>query len=264
MKHDASGNSIRVLGAFGTKSKGYGTSSFYLNEENMIDAGNLLESLEEKSANIHKIWITHSHLDHICDIAYIVDNYFPLIKKSIVICALAQTIQAIKTHFLNDVIWPDFSKIKLQDNSAYCIEYMEVELEKEYMLSSNESIKAFQTDHTIPSCGYIYKKKNTSILITSDTYSLKNAIKIINQDKEIRSIVVECSFSSNMETLAKESKHLTPKLLSEMLIDLKRDDVSLYINHMKPSCVNVIAKELEQYCKKWKPIILKDEQIIKF
>ena len=100
---------IRVLGAYGSKFKNCGTSSFYLNERNVIDAGNLVVQLEEKSANIQNIWITHSHLDHISDIAYIVDNYYSYIKKTINIYALAETIQAIKEHFLNNIIWPDFS-----------------------------------------------------------------------------------------------------------------------------------------------------------
>ncbi len=141
---------------------------------------------------------------------------------------------------------------------------MEIDFDKEYMLSHNESIKAFKTDHTVPSCGYIYKKENTSVLITVDTYSLENAIKIINDDNAIKSIIVECSFPSSMQILARESKHLTPKLLSEMLGDVQREDIQLYINHIKPSFVDVITQELEQYCKKWKPIILMDGEIIKF
>ena len=64
-------NNIKVLSAYGTKSKGSGTSSFYLNKTNVIDAGNLLSPLDVECINIENIWITHSHLDHIVDIAYI-------------------------------------------------------------------------------------------------------------------------------------------------------------------------------------------------
>ena len=111
-------NSIKVLGAYGTKAKGFGTSSFSLNKTNVIDAGNLLTGLEEKSAEIKNIWITHSHLDHICDIAYIIDNYFKNIKEPINIYALPQTIKAIQKHFLNGQIWPDFSKIPLESKAS--------------------------------------------------------------------------------------------------------------------------------------------------
>ncbi len=258
------GRSIKILGAYGTKARGYGTSSFYLNERNVIDAGNLLESLEEKSVNIHKIWITHSHLDHICDIAYIIDNYYDVLQKPIVLCGLRETVQAIQKHFLNDVIWPDFSKIKLKDKSQFCIEYMEVDLDKEYMLSNTESIRAFKTDHTVSSCGYIYKQENSSVLITADTYEIDNIVSIINEDEDIKSLVIECSFPSSMESLAKESKHLTAKLLSERLEGLKRADIQLYINHIKPLYLEEISKEIHKYCCKWMPKILKDNEIIKF
>lgn len=257
-------NVVKVLGAFGTKAKGYGTSSFFLNDKNVIDAGNLLSTMDEKSANIENIWITHSHLDHIHDIAYIIDNYFSQIKKTINICALPQTIEAIKEHFLNGRVWPDFSKIELENKSGMCIDYKEVELDKEYKLSSQESIKAFKTDHTVPSCGYIYKKNDTAILITADTYSLDNTLKILNSDKSITTAVIECSFPSSMEKLAKASKHLTPKLLSEMLEELKRDNIDIYINHIKPAYLEEITKEIELYCAKWDAKIVKDGEIVKF
>ena len=257
-------NHIKVLGAFGTKAKGYGTSSFYLNETNVIDAGNLLVGLDDQSAKIKNIWLTHSHLDHICDIAYVIDNYFDQIKEPITLCGLPGTLRAIQKHFLNDLIWPDFSKIPLLNSSQMCIQYKEIHLDTEYSLSDTESIQAFQTDHTVPSCGYIYRKNESAVLITADTYSIKNVIEILNNDRSIKSAVIECSFPSSMEKLAKESKHLTPKLLSEMLLDLKRDDLELFINHIKPLYLEEMTKEIDSLCAAWKPKIVKDGEIIKF
>ena len=72
---------ITILGASGTKGIGVGTSAFYIDEKNVIDAGNLLVPLGEKSAEIESIWLSHSHLDHIIDIAYIMDSYFVSRKK---------------------------------------------------------------------------------------------------------------------------------------------------------------------------------------
>jgi HD-GYP domain-containing protein (c-di-GMP phosphodiesterase class II)/phosphoribosyl 1,2-cyclic phosphodiesterase len=257
-------NSIKVLGAYGSKAKDFGTSSFYLNSKNMIDAGNILAGLEEKSAEIEHIWITHSHLDHILDIAYIIDNYYADVKKTIVIHALAETIQMIKEHFFNNLIWPDFSNIPLSNNDGMCIEYAVVELDIEYKISDVESIKAFKTDHTVASCGYIYTKNEKSILITADTYSLSNIIDILNNDKKITTAIIECSFPSNLDILAKESKHLTPKLLKDNLNNLQRDDINICINHIKPFYLEIIEEEISLYCDKWHPKILKDDDILQF
>ena len=255
---------ITVLGAYGTKAKGYGTSSFLLNKKNVIDAGNLLESLSVDSIDIENIWITHSHLDHIVDIAYILDNYFNLRKKSLNIIGLPQTIKAIKENFLNNIIWPDFSKIPLTSSNEMAVTYTEIEIEKEYEIGENEFIRAFKTDHTVVSCGYVYTKKDASVLISSDTHSLDTIIAEVKNDRKISSIVVECSFPTELHKLAMESKHLTPKLLFKQLEDLKRDDLLLYINHIKPSYIQKILEEIDIYKGKWEPIILKDGSFINF
>jgi len=257
-------NQITILGAYGSKSNGFETSSFYLNSKNVIDAGNLLKPLEEASADIENIWLTHSHLDHIHDIAYILDNYFSLRKKSLNIVGLPETIKALKKHFFNDLIWPDFSKIPMFNQEGMTLNYKEIEIGVEYLIGNEEYIKAFATDHTVPSCGYIYKKNNTSILISADTYSLENVIKEIDNNKTIKSMVLECSFPSYMNQLAKESKHLTPKLLFSKLELLEREDVKLYINHLKPSFLKIIKDEIEEYRGEWEPKVLKDGEFVKF
>lgn len=257
-------NSITILGAYGTKSKGFGTSAFYINAANVIDAGNLLDSLEERSAEIENIWLTHCHLDHISDIAFVIDNYYVNRKKSLNIHGLPETIQAIKEHFLNGLIWPDFSKIQMHGIEGMTVKYTEIEVGVLYKLSDDEFIEAFITDHTVASCGYIVRKKDSSVLITADTYSLENMIDIVDNRNEIKSIVVECSFPSAMEKLAYESKHLTPKLLFEQLQALKRDDIELYINHIKPGFLKKMTDEIQKYSGKWAPHILKDNEIIYF
>jgi len=256
--------SIKVLGAYGTKAKGFGTSAFYMNEKNVIDAGNLLEPLGEEAVKIENLWLTHSHLDHIADIAYIIDNYFSLRDKTLNIIALPQTIKAIRENFLNNSIWPDFSVIPMNDTKDMTVKYTEIELGVEYKIGENEFIEAFATDHTVPSCGYIYKKNESAILITADTYSLDNVIKILDERKYIKSMVLECSFASSMENLAKKSKHLTPKLLFEKLKALKREDIHLYVNHIKPEFIKKITEEIEEYRGTKEVKILKDGEIVKF
>lgn len=256
--------SIQVLGAYGTRAKGFGTTSFMLNEKMVIDAGNLLNALEERSLEIETIFLTHSHLDHISDIAYIIDNYFCKRTKTLKIVGLEATIEALKTHFLNDVIWPDFSKIKLESSDAMSVSYEVLTLNEIYHIDAQTTIMPIHTDHTVPSCGYIYKVKENALLITADTYALDNIIEILNKDKTIGSLVVECSFSSNLETLAGVSKHLTPKLLFEQLQKLQRDDLTLFIHHMKPSCVEQIGLEIEKYRGEFKPILLKDGDFVTF
>lgn len=261
MKKD---KNIKVLGAYGTKSKGFGTTSFLLNSTTVIDAGNLLESLSVDSVEIENIWLTHSHLDHIVDIAYILDNYFNLRKKTLNIMGLPDTIKAVKENFLNDTLWPDFSKIRLFGKEEMVVQYREIEPNVEYKISETETVKPFLTDHTVASCGYIYTDDKASIMISTDTYSLENLKEILEKNKKIKNLIVECSFSNNMRELAIESKHLTSELLFEQLNSFKRDDFNLYINHIKPTYKEKILEEIEEFRGKWKPKVLKDEDFIYF
>jgi len=255
---------IKILGAYGTKSKGYGTSAFLLNRKNVIDAGNLLEPLNIESIDIENVWMTHSHLDHIIDIAYILDNYFNLRKKSLNIIGLPETIKAIRENFLNNTVWPDFSKIPLTLSGEMAVTYTEIEIGKEYKTGEDEYIKAFLTDHTVASCGYVYTKKDTAVIITADTYSLDSMIEEIENNEKITTMVVECSFPNELKELAINSKHLTPEILFEQLKGLKRDDIAFCINHIKPSFYKKITDEIEEYRGKWSVEILKDGVFINF
>ena len=204
-------------------------------------------------------------MDHIGDIAYILDDYYAQLSTPIRIAAREETIEALKTHFFNDAVWPDFAKIPLIHGEGTCIEYTPIELGKRYEIGENEYIEPIATDHTVPSCGYIYTSKEHSILITADTFGLENIIERINEDKNIKAAMIECSFPSRLEQLARESKHLTPKLLFEALEKkITRREWQLYINHIKPVYLNEMISEIEEMGAEFSPVIVTDKKNLHF
>ncbi len=257
-------NEITILGANGTKGAEGGTSAFLIDEHNVIDAGNLLRPMKEAVAEIETVWLTHSHLDHIVDIAYILDSYFSERKKPLKLRGLSGTLTAIQKHFLNDLIWPDFSKIRLVDSNEMILVYEPIVLGEAYLLNDGYSIEAFETDHTVVSCGYMVTKGERSLLITADTYSLGSMIDLVSKTKSATALVIECSFPSRMRSLAKESKHLTPELLFIALKELEKSGLKLYINHIKPLYAEIISSEIELYKGAWEVEILKDGKKINF
>lgn len=257
-------NEVTILGVNGTKGFEGGTSAFLVDAHNVIDAGNLLRPMREAVAEIETIWLTHSHLDHIVDIAYILDSYFSKRKKPLRLRGLPATLKAIQQHFLNDVIWPDFSKIKLAQSEEMALMYDPVELGKVYSLGQGSSLEIFATDHTVESCGYIVKKGESSLLITADTHDVSVVLDLVKKSDAIRGLVIECSFPSSMEALAQESRHLTPKLLFSALQPLENSGLHLYINHIKPLFKKIVYEEIELYKGPWKVKILKDGEKIQF
>ena len=69
-------NYIKVLGASGSKAKNHNTTSFQIFKDIIIDAGNVLNALENETKDINHIFLTHSHADHIADLPFIIETFF--------------------------------------------------------------------------------------------------------------------------------------------------------------------------------------------
>ena len=257
-------HSIIALGTQGIKSSRGGSTAFLLNAHHTIDAGNIVIPLGEKSASIHHIWLTHAHLDHIVDIAYMIDSYHAYRTETLTIHAQPETIQVLQEHFFNNKIWPDFSKIPLLDHTDMSLTYAPISLHIPYPIGEESTIQAFASDHTVACCGYMVTKKNRSLLISSDTHSLTSVVSMIEQHPHIHAVVIECSFPSKMHTLAALSKHLTPALLFSELDTIKERNLKLYINHIKPTYHREITEELSLINEGWNPTVLKDGDTILF
>lgn len=257
-------HSITVLGAYGSNSVKGGSTAFMLNDENVIDAGNLLLTLAEKSVEIESVWLTHSHLDHIIDMAYIVDNYYDFRTKTLKIYGLKETLDTVQKHFFNNKVWPDFSQIPLANGEGMTISYHAIEAGTTYDIGEEETVEPFLTDHSVPSCGYVVQKQGSEVIITADTFTLHSMIERLRGGRHIKTLVVECSFPSRMEALAVSSKHMTPTLLFKALEPLDSEDFHLYINHLKPTYEVEIAAEIYRMKGSWDVTILKDGDAISF
>lgn len=235
-------NSIKILGAYGGKSLGQNTTCIQINRNSVIDAGNILKGLSEEAKNIDNIFLTHSHLDHIIDIPFLIDTFFQERTEPIAIYALKETIKHLNDYIFNSDIYPDFCELNLTKNSA--IKFIPIKIGEEFLLEDNTKIKVIKNNHLGSSCGYIITKNNNATLITSDTYKCPSIWEEINNNLSIKSVIVEVSLPSKLSQLAYESKHLTPQLLKEELSLLKRDDVRIYINHVKPAYKHEIIDEV--------------------
>ena len=235
--------SIKILGAYGGKATNMALTSLQLSKEVVMDAGNILEGLGNGIKNINHVFVSHSHLDHINDIGFLIDATFEQRKIPLKIYGRKKTLEDIATHILNWDIWPDFSQINLIGSEKKAIELVEVKL-NEVVEVDGCKIKAIENNHTISSNGYVIEKEGKAILFTSDTYCCDTIWEEVNKNKKISCILVDVSFPSRMAQLAFDSKHLTPILLQEELKKLTRNDVAVYVNHIKPSYKIELVKEI--------------------
>lgn len=237
-------NDIKFLGTSGSKKEGHHSSCVQVTDTIVIDAGNLIHGLKDEAKHIEHIFLTHSHLDHISDIAFLIDTYLIERTTPIKIYGLKETLEALNEHIFNWSIWPDFKEISLIQSGHKSIEYVELELGHEYQFEE-ASLKPIAMNHTVPTCGYVITKDNFSMLYATDTYICDTIWDEVNTNLDIKSIVIDVSFPSSIQELALQSKHLTPKLLKEELTKLHRDDVTIYVTHIKPHYQESVERELE-------------------
>ncbi|WP_201352658.1 HD domain-containing phosphohydrolase [Hydrogenimonas urashimensis] len=220
--------------------------SLKIASDKVIDAGNLINALgEDELARIDHIFLTHSHLDHINDIPYLLDNTFHLRYKPLKIYGTQKTLENLHTHVFCKEIWVDYTKIPINEAGDPAVELNTLEYGIPVRFGSL-SIKPVPNEHIEGSCAYVIEKDGDALLFSSDTCLAPSLTKEINANKRIRAAIFELSFPDGKEDLAKKSMHLTPSLLEKQLATLQRSDVKMYVHHLKPSFVRQIEKDLQR------------------
>jgi len=255
-------NFIKILGASGSKAKNQNTTSFQIFKDIIIDAGNVLNSLGNEAKDINHIFLTHSHADHITDLPFIIETFFEQRKTPLTIYALEETIEILKTYSFNNVIWPDFTKIKLLNSNENSLILKKIKLNE--IIDINEyQIKPIEANHIAGSCGFVITKNNQSFIISGDTYTNPVIWEEINKNQTIKSLIIECSFPDKFDELARVSKHLTPNLIAKELKNLKRKDISIFFYHLKPNYEKELLKDIKKHkLLNYKGKILKEGDVI--
>lgn len=234
---------IILLGVSGGKTNNASLPCIQIAPGVVIDAGSL-HMLDEVEPVLEHIFITHSHLDHICDIPFYIDNNFTKFVKPLNIYASKKTIKALKKHIFNDIVWPKFQNINLYKSDEKLLKFIEIK-ENEEIKIADLKLKAIKSNHTVECFGYVITYNDNSIYFTSDTLFSKSNYDIINKDSTIKQVITDVSFPSRMNKLAYDSLHSTPMILKKEMKNVK-EDVMFYAFHLKPTFQKEISDELEK------------------
>ncbi|MEN3027717.1 MAG: MBL fold metallo-hydrolase [Aquificaceae bacterium] len=234
-----------VLGSAGGRAKARQTMCIYLPEKLLLDAGNIFALDGERLLKIEHIVLTHSHLDHLVDIPFLIDYTYGLREKPLKIYGLPQTLESLRKNIMNWDIWPEFGVLKLPMTGEYAVEYVEIHPGKEYNINGYRLIPV-ESRHTVPTISLIVKKEGRGMVYTSDTYRNPSLWEMIEMDEEIKVVLVDVSFPSYMSLVAQASMHNTPQSLMEDLSLLKRRNLRVYAVHIKPSHETEVLEELKE------------------
>jgi cAMP phosphodiesterase len=237
-------NSIEFLGTGGTRTPTQGTTCVRVSKHCVIDAGNLINTFGDDVFTIEHIFLTHSHLDHIIDIPFLADLFVTQMSISLKIYGLKETLDDLRQFIFNHRIWPNFEEINLIGHDNKTIELIEIETDIPYSID-DVILTPFKTNHTDGSCGYMIEKNGSAILFTADTYRCPRIWELLDNNPHIHTLVIEVSFPSSFDKLARDSKHLTPALLQSELTRCKRNDFKIYTMHLKTLFAPTIIHELK-------------------
>ena len=222
---------IRVLGAYGGSSPWHRQTSFLLDGTVSLDAGALTQSLTlEEQARVRSIVITHSHLDHVASLPFLVENVFGRTSGPIEIVSTKEVAGLLQDHLFNDAIWPDFTRIP--NHFLPAITFRVIEAGVPFRVDGLTAM-AVPVSHVVPTFGYLVWNDTACVVFSSDTGPTEALWEEARRRTDLKAIFVECSFPDAMNEIAEVSKHLTPALLrAEMRKFPPGIPVNLY--HMKP------------------------------
>jgi len=253
---------LRVLGCSG----GIGgpqlrTTSFLVDTDVLIDAGSGVGDLAlAELTRIDHVFVTHSHLDHVTSIPFLVDTVGGMRNQPLTVYATGPTIEILKNHLFNWAIWPDFTEIPTPE--APFLKYQEIEVGTTLTLSGRE-ITPLPARHTVPAVGYHLDSGAASLVFTGDTGQNDALWRVVNRIRNLKILIIETAFSNKERQLAEISRHLCPLTLAEELAKLERT-AEIYITHLKPGEIEPTMLEIEECAGTFRPRMLQNNLVLEF
>jgi len=233
---------VRIIGGHGGVAPGFKATSYLIDGKLLIDAGSVATGLlVSEQQNIDHILISHPHLDHIKDLAFLADNCFGLRDRPFEIYTNQTVEKAIKEHLMNDLIWPDFTKLPSAKSPTMHFNTINAE---DNLTLGDYKILPVAVNHPCAAMGFIVEKKNTAILFTQDTGPTDRIWELAKNIPKLKAIFTEVSFPNSLLQVAIDSQHHTPNSLKAELPKMP-PEIPVFLGHLKPNYQEQLFQEIK-------------------
>jgi len=249
---------LRVLGCSGGIGGCLRTTSLLVDSDILIDAGTGVGdlSIPELTAIDH-VFVTHSHMDHIAFIPFLVDTVGGMRSSPLVVHATQATLDILRNHVFNWQIWPDFSEIPSREQPFLRFEPLHL---GSTVRLGERSLTPVPANHVVPAVGFHLDSGRHSLVFTGDT-TINDALwPVVNRIENLRYLIIETAFCNRELDLAIASKHLCPSMLATELAKLTRSP-EVFITHLKPGELELIMHEIDECAGAYNPRMLRNEQV---
>lgn len=231
---------VRVLGCSGGIGAQLRTTSLLLDQDILIDAGTGLGDLQlDEMAALRHIFLTHSHFDHIAGLPLLLDSIFDRIQTPITLHAQPETLQALRDHMFNWVLWPDFTVLPSEQNGVLRL----VEMRPgELVELDGRRFEMIPVNHAVPTVAFRVTCHGKALAFSGDTTTNDTLWAALNAYAELDLLIVEAAFPNRDRALSIEARHYTPELLAADLTKLEHRP-QVYITHPKPGAEALILAE---------------------
>ncbi|OPX28973.1 MAG: hypothetical protein B1H09_07020 [Gemmatimonadaceae bacterium 4484_173] len=233
---------IEVVGNSGSKNAESRLVCMKLGTRVLIDAGSAALISDEELDQIDLVLLTHAHLDHILDLGFILDSMISRRTRPLVVTGSEACLNIVKTHYMNGLLWPDFSKIQVEGRPI--LEYRILSDEVWTDLPGGVECMAVPVNHPAGARGFLFRYQGKLLVYSGDTGPTDKIWKLARSNGEAVAVVIEVSFPDSKRNISMTSDHLCPSLAVDELKKLGADDASIFVFHMKPWFAGEIEKEL--------------------
>ena len=252
---------LRILGCSGGIGGELRTTSMLLDHDTLIDAGTGVGDLSiSELAQIDHIFLTHSHMDHVATIPFIVDTVGWMRGRPLTLHAIPETLAILKEHLFNWKLWPDFSQIPDPQNPV--MRFEAVTLGSTVTLNGRK-ITPLPANHVVPAVGYHLDSGKASLVFTGDTTSNDALWPVVNSIPNLKFLIIETALSDREQALAALAKHLCPSLLAQELAKLKLSP-EIYITHLKPRESELTMQQIAVKVKERRVKMLQSNHVFEF
>ena len=234
---------LKVLGSAGSVTPEGQTCSFLVGERMVFEMGSAASVLSiAAQCRIDDVFLTHAHLDHVKDLAFLAENVFGGRDVPVNVRGLPATLETFANHIMNGAVWPDFTALPSPENPT--LRYVPVEPGRTIKVGGLR-VTAVEVNHPGGCVAYVLDSGAGALVLCGDTGPTDALWQFVNEaGAQVRGIMIETSFPDRLHALADVSGHLTPALLGAELCKLDRRDIPVHICHIKAPTRDETVAEL--------------------
>ncbi|WP_024301757.1 3',5'-cyclic-nucleotide phosphodiesterase [Pseudogulbenkiania sp. MAI-1] len=222
---------VTILGASSGIGRPAHTTSFLLDDNTLIDCGTGVGSLEvAQLLRIERVLLTHSHLDHCGFLPLLADVHAGHNGPGITVHSQQATLNAVKQHLFNGVIWPDYTTTPSAEAPYVRLQPLEV---GDTVALSGGMATALPAAHSIPAIGWLIEGEWRALAFSGDTGPCPAFWQWISQVPSLSDVLCEITYDDDHLEQARRYGHMAPSLLAPLLDPLP-PAAHLWVSHLDP------------------------------